>query len=470
MPTLRPLLVAALCVVLFAASGPHAREDAPSEKEMLRLAIDAYVYGYPLVTMEYTRRVMTNVAEPKGEHAPMGRLYNSRTYPTAAFRDVTAPNADTLYSFAWLDLAKQPYVLSLPDEDGRYYLMPMLDAWSNVFAVPGTRTTGTKAQSYAITAPGWKGVLPEGVRELKSPTAMVWVLGRTYCTGTKEDYEKVHALQDSYKLVPLSAYGKDYTPPTGKVDDKIDMKTPVREQVNALSGSDFFALLAKLIKDNPPAEADAPMVAKLAKLGVVPGKEFDISKADPAAKKAIEAAPKPALEAITAHLKRAGRVINGWVYPIPGGVYGTEYLQRATIAYFGLGCNRTKDAVYPTSEDDADGKPYDGANKFTLTFPKGKLPPVDGFWSLTMYDAGYFFVENGLNRYTLSARNKLKENDDGSVTLYLQNESPGKELESNWLPAPKGKFVLMLRLYWPREKAPSILDGSWEPPAVKKTA
>ncbi len=450
----------------FLAAAPEAKA-ALSEEEALRLGTEAYVYGYPLVTMEMTRRVMTNAAEPKDEHAPMGQFYNSRGYPTAAFKDITAPNADTLYSTAWLDLSKGPYVLSLPDEGNRYYLMPMLSAWTDVFQVPGTRSTGTKAQTYAITGPGWKGDLPEGVKELKSPTSLVWILGRTYCTGTPEDYKAVHALQDKYKLVPLSAYGKDYTPPAGTVDQKIDMKTPVREQVNRMEAGAYFKLMAALMKDNPPAAADAVMVEKLAKLGIVPGKDFDIRTLDPAVAAGLQKAPRAGLEKIVAHLKDAGKVIDGWVYPVPGGVYGTDYLQRATIAYFGLGCNRTKDAVYPTSEAGADGKPYDGANKYTLTFPKGQLPPVNGFWSLTMYDAEYFFVANPLNRYTLSARNQLKENADGSVTLYLQNEPPGKDKEANWLPAPKGRFVLMLRLYWPKEKGPSILDGTWQPPPVK---
>ena len=468
MPLPRIALPCLLLGVTLCAPAQGARADGVTEKEALALATDAYVYGYPLVTMEMTRRVMTNAAAPKDNHAPMGQFFNSPIYPDAKFRDVTAPNADTLYSLAWVNLKKEPYVLSLPAEDGRYYLMPMLDAWTNVFEVPGKRTTGTKAQTYAITGPGWKGELPEGVKELKSPTSMVWILGRTYCTGTKADYKKVHALQDGYKLVPLSAYGKDYTPPKGKIDETIDMNTPVRKQVIDLKGGEYFALLAKLLKDNPPAKADAPMVAKLAKLGIVPGKDFDISKADPAVKEALEAAPKPGLRAIEAQMKKAGKSVNGWIYPSPAGVYGTEYLQRATIAFFGLGCNRSADAIYPTSESDTEGKPYDGANKYTLTFAKGKLPPVNGFWSLTMYDAEYFFVDNPLNRYTLSARNKLKENEDGSVTLHVQNESPGKDKESNWLPAPKGKFVLMMRLYWPREKDPSIIDGSWSPPTVKK--
>ena len=204
----------------------------------------------------------------------MGQFINAREYPSAAFKDVTAPNADTLYSVAWLDLAKEPYILSLPDEDDRYYLMPMLSGWTDVFEVPGKRTTGTKAQKYAITGPGWKGKLPEGITEYKSPTSMVWIIGRTYCTGTPEDYKAVHAIQDQYSVVPLSAYGKPYTPPKGKVDPKIDMKTPVREQVDRMDAATYFKMLAMLMKDNPPAKADAPMVEKMAKIGIVPGQGF----------------------------------------------------------------------------------------------------------------------------------------------------------------------------------------------------
>jgi hypothetical protein len=463
-------MLSALAFGLVVLPGPlhglAAQGEKLSEEEALKIGADAYVYGYPLVTMEMTRRVGTNTETPKGLHAPMGQFANARDYPSASFRDVTAPNADTLYSSAFLDVSREPCVLSVPDEGDRYYLMPMLDGWTNVFQDPGKRTTGDKAQKYAITGPNWKGDLPEGVKELKSPTSMVWVLGRTYCTGTPEDYKAVHALQDKYSLVPLSAFGKDYTPPKGKVDPSINMKTPVRDQVNNLKAGDYFKLLATLMKDNPPAKEDAAMVANLKRIGIEPGQDFDIGKLDPAVAKGLEKAAKAGLEKITAHMKDAGKIVNGWVYPVPGGVYGTDYLQRATIAYFGLGCNRTKDAVYPTSEMDVDGKPYDGAHRYTLTFPKGQLPPVDGFWSLTMYDADYFFVNNPLNRYTLSQRNKLKENDDGSVTLYLQNKSPGADKESNWLPAPEGKFVLMLRLYWPKEKDPSILDGTWKPPAV----
>ncbi len=380
-----------------------AEQGSPlTEEAALAAGTDAYVYGYPLVTMEITRRVMTNVATVEAMRGPMGQFVNAREYPSAAFRDVTAPNADTLYSSAWLDLSKEPYVLSIPDEGDRYFLMPMLSGWTEVFEDPGKRTTGDKAQTYAITGPGWKGELPAGVKELKSPTKMVWILGRTYCTGTPEDYQAVHTIQDQYKLVPLSAYGKDYTPPTGQVDPNVDMKTPVREQVNKMKAGDYFKLLAELLKDNPPTSEDAPIVAKLAKIGIVPGQDFDFSKLDPAVQKGLDHVPEIGVNQITSRMKDAGKIENGWVFPVPGGQYGTNYLQRATITYFGLGCNRTADAVYPTSEADVDGKPYDGANRYTLTFPKGQLPPVDGFWSLTMYNGEYFFVDNPLNRYTLS--------------------------------------------------------------------
>ena len=459
-----------LCLFLMSNATSIPAGEKTREDEARQIAADAYVYGYPLVTMEMTRRVTTNTAKVAGLRGPMGQFASAKEYPSPAFRDVTAPNADTLYSSAWLDLSKEPYVLSIPDEGDRYYLMPMLDGWTNVFQVPGKRTTGDGAQTYALTGPNWKGELPGGVKELKAPTNMVWIIGRTYCTGTLEDYKAVHAIQEQYRLTPLGSYGKDYTPPGGKVDPGIEMKTPVRDQVNQMKAGDYFKVLATLMKENPPAADDAPMVAKLAKIGIIPGKDFDIDSLDPAIRKALESAPQVGLERIVAHLKNAGKNINGWVFVYPGGIYGVDYLQRATVAYYGLGANRTKDAVYPTSETDADGKPYDGANAYTLTFPKGELPPVNGFWSVTMYDANYFFVDNPLNRYTLSARNQLKQNDDGSVTLYVQSQAPGEDKKSNWLPAPQGKFVLMMRLYWPREKDPSILDGSWKIPPVKMSA
>jgi hypothetical protein len=460
--------VLVLAVGLAIGAGRVSAAEKLTPDEAKAIATDAYIYGYSLVTMDMTRLVMTNVAKPQATRAPMGNLLRVRAYPNADYHDVTAPNADTLYTTAWIDVKKEPWILSLPDAQGRYYLFPMLDGWTDVFQVPGKRTTGTGAQKYAITGPGWQGKLPEGVKQYASPTSIVWVLGRIYCTGTAEDYAAVHKLQDAVSIVPLSSYGKPFTPPPGNVDPQIDMKTPVRDQVNALDIAAYFNRLAMLMKDNPPHKADAPMVAKMARLGIEPGKPFAFDTLDPAVQAALQNVPQEGFGKIMAHFKSAGKDVNGWVFTTKTGLYGTDYLQRALITAIGLGANRPQDAVYPTSETDAAGQPYSGANKYVMHFPKGQMPPVDGFWSLTMYNAEYFFSGNKLNRYTLSARNQLKKNADGSVDLYLQHESPGAEKESNWLPAPQGKFIPMLRLYWPTESPPSILDGTWKIPAVTR--
>ena len=458
-----------------AKAAEAAVKAAALEAEARAIAIESYVYAYPLVTMEMTRRVMTNVAEAGENRAPMGQFLRKRSYPDASYRDVTAPNADTLYTTTWIDVSKEPWILSLPDMKGRYYLFPMLDGWTDVFQVPGKRTTGTKAQTYAITGPGWTGELPAGVTEYKSPTGLVWILGRIYSTGTPADYKEVHALQDKISVVPLSAYGKPYTPPPATVDPAVDMKTAVREQVDALDAAAYFKLFAELLKTNPPSAEDAPMVAKLAKIGIVPGQDFDAAKLDPAVAKGLAGAPKPAQELIMDWLKAgvvAGdfKLENGWAFSTKVGEYGTMYLQRALVTAIGLGANRPQDAIYPTSTGPDVAAKYSGEKKYVMRFEKGQLPPVDGFWSLTMYDADYFFVDNPLNRYNVSQRNKFKTNPDGSVNIYIQNESPGKDKESNWLPAPKGDFILMMRLYWPKETAPSILDGSWKIPAVKEAS
>ena len=449
-------------------------ENKPTEpaknaglEEALSIATDAYVYGYPLVTMDMTRNQLTNVSVPDAAHAPVGQLLKLRTYPAVDNHAVTAPNADTLYTTAWIDVSKEPWVFSIPDMGDRYYLMPMLDGWTDVFQVPGKRTTGGKAQKYAITGPGWTGTLPAGVTEYKSPTGMVWILGRIYCTGTPADYAAVHALQDKFSLVPLSSYGKPYTPVPSDTDANFDMKTAIRDQVDALSVTDYFNYLAKLMKTNPPSADDAPMVARMAKIGLVPGQDFDSSKLDAFDKEAIKGVPKVAQLKIMAQFKQL-TPMNGWMFTTKTGLYGTDYIQRALVTAIGLGANRPQDAIYPTGEKDSDGKDFDTAsNKYVMHFAKGQMPPANGFWSLTMYDAAYFFVPNSLNRYTLSSRNKFGTNADGSVDLYLQAESPGKAKEANWLPAPKAKFIPMLRLYWPKETPPSIIDGTWKPPAIK---
>jgi hypothetical protein len=442
--------------------------DAAEDVEEFKIASDAYIYGYPLVTMEMTRRVITNVTAPEGSRGPMGTIIKLRQYPDASFRDVTAPNADTLYTTAFFDVGDEPWVLESPDMDGRYFLLPLLDGWTDVFEVPGKRTTGTKAQRYLVTGPGWTGKVPDGLTQLKSPTSLVWLLGRIYCTGTPEDYAAVHALQDKFKLYPMSAIGKAWSPPPGKVDPAIDMKTPVRDQVNKLTLTEYLTLLAELMKRNPPSPKDAPALARFARIGLVPGKPFDGKAIDSRWETRI---PKLSFDRIMLHFKFSDgdvKNVNGWGYTTKTGLYGTNYIQRALITAIGLGANRPEDAVYPTSLKPSALESYDGSKKYVMRFTAGQLPPVRGFWSLTMYDADYFFVANPINRYSMSMRTNPKLESDGSLVIYIQNESPGADKEANWLPAPKGKFLLMLRLYWPDQKKPSILDGSWVIPPVSR--
>jgi hypothetical protein len=457
---------------LFATSASMAQER-PASLDVDTLAVEAYIYAYPLVTVELTRRRLTNVVAPEGTHAPMGQFSKLRKYPDASYRDITAPNADTLYTYAYLDLAKEPWVVSIPDLKGRFAVFSIFDGWTMVFANPGMRTTGTGAQTFAITGPGWTGTLPAGVKEYKSATQVVLFNGKIYCTGSAEDYKQVHAVQDKVTAVPLSLYGKPYTPVPGKVDTALDMKTLVRDQVHGMEGGAYFKLFAELLKTNMPYAEDAAMVAKLGKLGIVPGQDFDIAKLDPAVAQALAKASKTAVPRIVAWQREgvaAGdwRLDNGWVITTKTGPYGTDYIQRALIAMIGLYANLSQDSIYPVSNGPAVGQAYSGADSYVMHFDKGQMPPVNGFWSVTMYDAQYFFVDNPLNRYNVSSRSKFKTNPDGSVDVYIQHKSPGKDKEANWLPAPADRFILIMRMYWPKDKPPSILDASWKIPPVKK--
>ena len=461
-----------LCLAAMAAWPLAAGADeapSPGVMEAISIAVDAYIYGYPLVTFDMVRKQQTNVATPDAEHAPMGQVIKMRTYPAVDNHCCAAPNADTLYTEVWLDVSAEPWVFSIPDMGDRYYIMPMLDGWSEVFAVASARTNGGKPQTYAITGPGWSGALPQGVTHVTSPTGMVWILGRIYSTGTPEDYQAVHALQDQFAVVPLSAYGKPYTPPPGVVDPSVDMKTAVRTQVDSLDIETYFNYLANLMKTNPPTAQDAPIVARMAMIGLVPGQDFDPSTFGFLDREAIKIVPKLALLDMGLLLKKQ-KTTNGWLYFTSGvGNFGTDYRLRGLANLLGPGWNRPQDAVYPLSQKDANGDAYNGAeHTYVMRLEKGQMPPAEAFWSLTMYDTDFFFVPNPIDRYDRSQRNRLVTNPDGSVDLYLQAESPGKDKEANWLPAPKGKFALVLRIYSPRDTPPSILDGTWTPPPVRR--
>ncbi|AKU96879.1 putative exported protein [Labilithrix luteola] len=428
----------------------------------------ASIFGFPLVLMDVTRAVSTSVPERDEEKqkAPINQLVHLREFPDASFTDVVSPNADTLYSFAFLDLKAEPMVLSLPEMGTRYYLMELMDAWTNVFASPGTRTTGNGKGAFLIAGPTWKGTLPNGVVEIRSPTNLVWIIGRTQTNG-KKDYAAVHALQDGYDLRPLSAYGKaDFHAPRVAVAPDIDNQTPPIEQVAKMEPTEFFQRLNALMKDNPPSPADADAVKRFGEVGVGPGKVFDRNTVSPEVLATVDLGMTEAIRRIVIEAKRPhGRAQNGWELHEGLGAYGTDYLWRAIVARVGLGANLPEDAIYPHAKVDAEGQPLDGKHRYVMRFAKGALPPVHAFWSISMYDARQFFVDNPIDRYAIGDRDDLVFEPDGSLVLLLQHESPGKEHEPNWLPAPKGSFNLIMRLYWPKAEA---LDGRWTTPPIER--
>jgi hypothetical protein len=451
-------------------------QSSVTEEEAYAIGVQAYLYFYPLITMDITRKQLTNVEPGKGFGGPMNTFVNIPAYPAADVRVVVRPNFDTLYSSAWLDLTKEPVVVSVPDTGGRYYLLPMLDMWTDVFASPGWRTTGTGAGTFVILPAGWRrdlrdrlideSKLPKDTQLIDAPTPYVWVIGRTKTDGP-QDYDAVHKIQEGYKITPISQWGKTSGPVDVKIDRTVDMKTPPKIQVDTMPADKYFAYAAELLKLNPPHITDQPIIAQMKRyLGIEVGKSFDIDKADPAVKKALERVPRGAQGLMRWKVPSLARIANGWSMNTDTmGVYGNYYLKRAIVAQLGLGANLPEDAIYPMNLGDESGKPLDGANKYTIHFEKDAIPPVDAFWSITLYDGEGFQVANSLNRFAVSNWMPFTYNPDGSLDLYFQNESPGADKEANWLPAPKGAFNLCLRLYAPKSEA---LTGKWNPPSVTK--
>jgi hypothetical protein len=344
-------------------------------------------------------------------------------------------------------------------------MLPMLDMWSDVFACPGKRTTGTGPGRFAVVAPGWKGTLPEGVQRIDAPTPFVWIIGRTQTNGPK-DYEAVHRVQDGYTLTPLSLLGKPAQPAPVVIDPTVDMKTPPMIQVDTMDAARFFSQAAESLKMNPPHITDQPIVARMRRIGIEPGKSFDLAKSDPAVQKALNRAVPDGMKAIKAKIPTVARVVNGWQMNTDTmGVYGNYYLKRAIVAMVGLGANLPEDAVYPLNLGDSDGKPLTGASQYVVHFNKDEIPPVNAFWSFTLYDEAGFGTQNRLNRNAIGDRDPLKFNPDGSLDLYFQHASPGADKESNWLPAPEGPFNLTMRLYSPKVQ---VVNGQWAPPAIKR--
>jgi hypothetical protein len=390
--SMKSIALAGLASICLATSGNA--QNVP-DQEAYEFTRDAYVYAYPVMLMDVFIRQGTNYAEPTGivTQAPYNQFSHARAFPPADFKAVARPNVDTLYSSANLDLGPEPLVLSVPATD-RYFMLPLLSLWTDVFAVPGTRTTGyNTAREFLLAGPGWHGQVPTGIEIIRSPTRFVGIGGRTQTNGAA-DYDNVHKVQAGMKLTPLSAWGRgDYVSPKSKVNPDVDMKTPPPVQIDKMDAATYFALFAELLKDNPPGPFDYPIIHRLERVGFTVGSAFDLNTAPPTIKQAFERGTTDGKTLVARLAKEAGgEGGKGWVYTTRSGVYGVDYSYRAAIALCCLGENLPQDAVYPSLSVDSEGRPLDGNNSYVLHFDKGKFPPVGAFWSVTAYDTDGYFI------------------------------------------------------------------------------
>ncbi len=427
------------------------------KSEHIVLGAEAYVYGYPLVIMDVTRvRAIQNLG-------PENELQRVRQFPDAQFKNVVRPNVDTLYTTAFIDMAQGPWVFEMAPNSDRYELMPFMDAWTNVFASPGTRTTGTAGGVFLLAGPGWNGPTPAGMQLLRSPTRMVWLIGRTQTNGVS-DFPVVHRLQDGLKLrrldnapAPLTASADPVRSPSAS--DLAPLAT-----MKAMGTQAFFDRLSALMLDNPPAAADGPMVMKLARIGLVPGQPVQWGWLD---RLGVGLGRWIADFKLSQELNKLSDAKHGWSTP-PAllGQYGTHYNIRAGVAIIGLGANLPADATYPITRGDANGQSLNGKHRYKLHFKPGSLPPVNAFWSLTAYGADDYLIDNPIQRFALGDRDPLVYNPDGSLDLWIQSDEPTGKPLSNWLPVkPDQVFSLNARLYWPKSTA---VDAAWRMPAVER--
>jgi hypothetical protein len=455
----------AIAAAAFAHGGAAASPDRPAAGEIREIAESAYTFAYPLVLMDLTRRTDSQRRAQAGLPGA-NQFVHAQEFPDDHSRIVIRPNADTLYSTAWLDLSREPILLHVPDTHGRYYVMQLLDAWTETFDMPGKRTSGTGEHWFGIAGPGWKGTFPPHVDLIDAPTNTVWLLGRTQVNGVA-DYAAVHAIQNGYTLMPLSRYpkGSASPPPQAPASPNANRDEPPPIQVQRMSAREYFQTVEELLVTNPPHPRDATLMKQLARVGIVPGKAFDPETLGVEGRLAFEQGAKMAADKLTALGAQvgAGEKINGWVSGFSGatGRYGVRYDARAAVARLGLGALPPEEAIYYSCCQSAEQ--LAGEHGYTLHFSAAQLPPVHAFWSLTLYGADGYFVANAIHRFAIGDRDALKFNSDGSLDLFIQHDAPGDDRDGNWLPAPNGKFNLSLRLYWPSE---DVLRGRWQPPPV----
>lgn len=430
-----------------------------SSADAQALAKEAYIYAYAPVYMERQRRNMVSVDADRGDaSAPENSFGNVRALGSPAFKTIVMPNNDTLYSSAWIDLSKGPFLLEVPPMGDRYFTFQMMDAFSNTFDYVGARATGKQGGRFLLAAPGWAGIPPEGVDKVfVAPTSRIWIAARFGVRG-EADLAAAHKVQDSIRLTDLN--GK---PVAGANPGFAPLAPP-----ETWPTDQFFTVFGDILKETPTPDAAKLLVAKFRAIGLTREGGYNPAGLPKDVMAAIDAGAREGFAAIQA--AKLGDTANGWDFSMKNGRFGEDYLVRSAIAFRSLAGNAPEEAIYFNADKDVSGQPLDGANHYTMRFEKGQLPPVDGFWSLTMYDGKTFFmVENPKRRYSIGNQTPgLKFAPDGSLTLYIQHQSPGADEEANWLPAPAGSFDVHLRTYIPQKP---LLDGSYKlPPLVREAA
>lgn len=445
------LAIAALAAAGWAAFSFAARNpDGLALRDLGQAAGEAYIYGYPVVLMDETRRTLLGAP---GQDISTNQLHHRRDLPGFGDEAVVRPNRDTLYSLAWLDLSNGPVILRFPQTDGRYWLFQVMDAWTDVVGTAGSRTTGTAPGAVMIAGPNWDGPALPGMGRIEVETEMAWLLGRIAVAPNEADLSAGRALQDQFSLTAPAVENGDY-PST-------DIRPP--DAVAAMEADAFLARLAGLMDANPPRPEDAPMAASLAAVGVAPG-AYDGRGFGPLARLAIKRGVAVARERLAEGLQTRPYDANNWRTALNLGDYGVDYALRAGVALIGLGANLPADAIYPNTEIDGEGRPLTGDHVYQIRFAPGDTPPARAFWSVTVYDSDGFLQD--MPRHVLGDRDALVRDADGGLTLTIAAARPDGVAETNWLPVEAGApFALTARLYDPELDA---LSGAWAMPAVER--